>query len=329
MTSIPSFATPLGDASKTKLPDVGCEEFDLLIDFVDSDGTSIRPMCNIKTPDTTPEASWDAISFFSLAKRLELPSLQNLIMDTIIQYHNKDREYPSPEFAQQAYQETRKGSTVSKYAFLAVRYTLQIETTSHKWLTVGIVKLLGDNKSFATDFIGLVGHRFLKDPRKIDRDFFHAPPAPETVHPSTKNRSGQSEKITFSQNNRKRRSTDHQEPLQPKQQRIDLPVARIPVENERQIKQPCAEKSVTSTGGGASTSATRENKLSAKIWDIRRKVCDVLQHELQNSDGLHAKYIAQRAGVTVNDAFEAGDVLLGEGLIYTTVDDETWATLEY
>jgi replication factor A2 len=33
--------------------------------------------------------------------------------------------------------------------------------------------------------------------------------------------------------------------------------------------------------------------------------------------------------VPSNEVFKAGDVLLGEGFIYTTVDDETWAVLEY
>jgi replication factor A2 len=31
----------------------------------------------------------------------------------------------------------------------------------------------------------------------------------------------------------------------------------------------------------------------------------------------------------VNEVFKAGDELLGLGVIYTTVDDETWAVLEY
>jgi replication factor A2 len=39
--------------------------------------------------------------------------------------------------------------------------------------------------------------------------------------------------------------------------------------------------------------------------------------------------IASALGVQLNDVFLAGDELLGEGLIYTTVDDKTWAVLEY
>jgi hypothetical protein len=33
--------------------------------------------------------------------------------------------------------------------------------------------------------------------------------------------------------------------------------------------------------------------------------------------------------MSVRDALTAADELLGQGLIYTTVDDETWAILEY
>ena len=70
-------------------------------------------------------------------------------------------------------------------------------------------------------------------------------------------------------------------------------------------------------------------KLPAKVGGIGRKVYELLQSEPQNNEGLHVNNIAQKLGVPSNEVFKAGDVLLGEGLIYTTVDDETWAVLEY
>jgi replication factor A2 len=38
--------------------------------------------------------------------------------------------------------------------------------------------------------------------------------------------------------------------------------------------------------------------------------------------------IATRINMDVNEVLKAGDELQGLGLIYTTVDDHTWAVLE-
>lgn len=80
------------------------------------------------------------------------------------------------------------------------------------------------------------------------------------------------------------------------------------------------------SNGGA---MAKGGKLPPKITGIGRKVYELLQIEPQNNEGLHVNMIAQKLGVPSNEVFKAGDVLLGEGLIYTTVDDETWAVLEY
>lgn len=61
---------------------------------------------------------------------------------------------------------------------------------------------------------------------------------------------------------------------------------------------------------------------------MARKVLNLLQTTPQNNEGLHVNNIAQQLSVSSNDVFKAGDELLGMGLIYTTVDDETWAVLE-
>jgi replication factor A2 len=59
-----------------------------------------------------------------------------------------------------------------------------------------------------------------------------------------------------------------------------------------------------------------------------RKVVNLLQSAPQNNEGLHVQNIALQLGLPSNDIFKAGDELLGMGIIYTTVDDETWALLE-
>jgi hypothetical protein len=125
--AVPRFADLLAGRLEIYLPDIGCEDFDLLIDFVDRGGVAIRPMYTAKKFVTELTTSWDPISFFSLVERLELPRLQNLIMDTIIQYHKKERRLLSPEFVYRVYQTTRQGSAISRYALRGVRFTLQIE----------------------------------------------------------------------------------------------------------------------------------------------------------------------------------------------------------
>lgn len=86
---------------------------------------------------------------------------------------------------------------------------------------------------------------------------------------------------------------------------------------------------VDSYGGNNAPAATGGKKLSAKISQVGRRVFEMLQNSPQNNEGLHVHHIATQLGVDVNDVFKAGDELLGEGLIFTTVDDETWAVLEY
>jgi replication factor A2 len=69
-------------------------------------------------------------------------------------------------------------------------------------------------------------------------------------------------------------------------------------------------------------------ELPAGISASAKMVYQVLLSEPQNNEGLHVKEIAQKLGILVRDVFEARDVLLSKGLIYTTVDDEMWAVLD-
>ncbi|KAI9679417.1 MAG: replication factor A protein 2 [Caeruleum heppii] len=60
-----------------------------------------------------------------------------------------------------------------------------------------------------------------------------------------------------------------------------------------------------------------------------RRVFNALRANPHNNEGLHVQNIASQLGMQIVDAHKAGDELLGLGLIFTTVDDETWALLEY
>jgi len=81
----------------------------------------------------------------------------------------------------------------------------------------------------------------------------------------------------------------------------------------------------TGTNGFANGGGKQLPAMSATA----RRVFNQLQAAPQNNEGLHVQNIAAQLGLPANDVFKAGDELLGMGIIYTTVDDETWAVLEY
>lgn len=61
---------------------------------------------------------------------------------------------------------------------------------------------------------------------------------------------------------------------------------------------------------------------------VARKVFAYLRETPQGNEGLHQHDIAANLGLESADVLRAGDDLLAGGLIYTTVDDHTWAVLE-
>ncbi len=82
-------------------------------------------------------------------------------------------------------------------------------------------------------------------------------------------------------------------------------------------------------GQSANGAAPGAKKEGINASAMGRRVFSLLQSEPQNNEGLNVSMIATKLGVSQNEVFKAGDELLGNGLIYTTVDDETWAVLEY
>ena len=82
-------------------------------------------------------------------------------------------------------------------------------------------------------------------------------------------------------------------------------------------------------GGAVSNGASAGGRsLPAKLSALGKRVYTLLCEEPQNNEGLHVQMIAQKLGSEINAVFKAGDELLQDGLIYTTIDDETWAVLE-
>lgn len=89
---------------------------------------------------------------------------------------------------------------------------------------------------------------------------------------------------------------------------------------------------VDSYGGnnmGAGNAAAGGRQLPPKVSPNSRQVFNLLQSEPQNNEGLNVNMIATKLGMPVAEVYKCGDELLSEGCIYTTVDDETWAVLEF
>ena len=79
-------------------------------------------------------------------------------------------------------------------------------------------------------------------------------------------------------------------------------------------------------GGGADTSA---NGRMPSVSNNAKRVYQVLKESPQNNEGLHVQNIAALASMNVNEVLKAGDELLSHSMIFTTVDDNTWALLEF
>ncbi|UKZ60327.1 uncharacterized protein TrAtP1_001608 [Trichoderma atroviride] len=62
---------------------------------------------------------------------------------------------------------------------------------------------------------------------------------------------------------------------------------------------------------------------------VAKRVYTYLNDTPGGNDGMHLSNITASTGLGMREVITAADELLGQGLIYTTVDDETWAILDY
>lgn len=60
-----------------------------------------------------------------------------------------------------------------------------------------------------------------------------------------------------------------------------------------------------------------------------RKMFTYLSNAPGGNEGVHLNLITSGTGLSTRDVLGAADELLSQGLVYTTVDDETWAILDY
>lgn len=81
-------------------------------------------------------------------------------------------------------------------------------------------------------------------------------------------------------------------------------------------------------GGQQDGAYNAERSMPNHMTPAARKVFACVKNTPQTNEGLHMQDIATRINMDVNEVLKAGDELQGLGLIYTTVDDHTWAVLE-
>ena len=82
-------------------------------------------------------------------------------------------------------------------------------------------------------------------------------------------------------------------------------------------------------GGAGSGAASMNNAALPHVSMNARRVYETLRNSPQNNEGLHIQHLASTMGMNLADIRKAGDELLSHSMIFTTVDDDTWALLEF
>ncbi len=111
-----------------------------------------------------------------------------------------------------------------------------------------------------------------------------------------------------------------------------------PAEQERTSKQvsvvaggygDSASTLSRSGGGGEGGGAGGAGQMMPNLSENAKRVFQSLKSTPQNNEGLHVQNIAASVGMSLNEVLKAGDELLSHSLIYPTVDDLTWALLDF
>jgi replication factor A2 len=83
------------------------------------------------------------------------------------------------------------------------------------------------------------------------------------------------------------------------------------------------QKALENGGGGGGGG----DQLPSTLSGTARRVYETLKNTPSGNEGLHTHDLASRTGLQIAEVQKAGDELLGSGLIYQTVDDDTWQVL--
>jgi replication factor A2 len=80
---------------------------------------------------------------------------------------------------------------------------------------------------------------------------------------------------------------------------------------------------------GAASSSEINGRPLPNMTSLARRLYNALKETPQSNEGLHVQLLASQLQAGVNDIYKAAEELIGIGLIFTTVDDNTWAILEF
>lgn len=80
--------------------------------------------------------------------------------------------------------------------------------------------------------------------------------------------------------------------------------------------------------GGISDLGSAADGALSSCSGLARKVFAALKNTPQSNEGLHVQMIASSMGLPVSEVYKGAEELLGVCLIFTTVDDDTWAIME-
>ncbi|OQE27656.1 hypothetical protein PENSTE_c004G00687 [Penicillium steckii] len=81
--------------------------------------------------------------------------------------------------------------------------------------------------------------------------------------------------------------------------------------------------------GGADDYGAGPNKALMSVSPLARKIYNLLKSETQDDAGMEMQHIASRISLPTMDVARAGEELLNAGIIFTTMNEHTWAILDY
>ncbi|SPN99591.1 uncharacterized protein DNG_02443 [Cephalotrichum gorgonifer] len=81
-------------------------------------------------------------------------------------------------------------------------------------------------------------------------------------------------------------------------------------------------------GGGAASGGAGVAKLG-NVSPAAQRLFNHMLNAPGGNEGVHLQVLSSGSGMSAREVLSAADELLGQGVIYPTVDDETWAVLEY
>ncbi|KAK2744829.1 replication factor A protein 2 [Myotisia sp. PD_48] len=94
---------------------------------------------------------------------------------------------------------------------------------------------------------------------------------------------------------------------------------------------PKTGQTVAGAGAGASSGAASDaaSRTVQRMSPIARKFYETLRNTAQTNEGLHVNVLATSMHVNINEVYKAAEELFGLGVIFQTVDEETWALLDF